>query len=225
MASSNGHHFERAILYARVSTEEQATSGYSLAQQIEALREHATREGYEVLEEVTDPGHSGASLARPGIDRVRDLVAEGGVSVVLAQDRDRFAREPAYHYLLKKEFEARGCKIRALNDRGDESPEGELADGVIDQIAKFERAKFVERSRRGKMRKAREGRAITATPAYGFRFNEAKDGLLVYESEMLVVERIFRRQPRDSGLGPCSPASTPKVCRPRRRTSVGLSGA
>ena len=83
---------KRAILYARVSTDEQARSGYSLAQQLEALREYASREGYEVLEEVQDPGQSGASLGRPGLDWVRDLVAAGGVSVVLAQDRDRFAR-------------------------------------------------------------------------------------------------------------------------------------
>jgi site-specific DNA recombinase len=199
MPSTNGHRSKTAILYARVSTDEQARSGYSLAQQMEALKDYATREGYEVLEEVVDPGQSGASLARPGIDRVRDLVAAGGVSVVLAQDRDRFAREPIYHYLLRQEFEKCGCKIRALNDRGDDSPEGELTDGILDQLAKFERAKLIERSRRGKMRKAREGRAVTATPAYGFRFNEAKDGLLVYESEMLVVEKIFRMA--TEGLG------------------------
>ena len=89
MPSTNGHGSKkRAILYARVSTDEQARSGYSLAQQMEALREHAVREGYEVCEEIVDPGQSGASLERPGMDRVRDLVADGGVSVVLAQDRD-----------------------------------------------------------------------------------------------------------------------------------------
>src|SRR5215204_6513197 len=104
MPNTNGHGPKRAILYARVSTDEQARSGYSLAQQIEALRAHAAREGYEVLEEVVNPGQSGASLERPGIDRVRDLVASGGVSVVLAQDRDRFAREPAYLYLLREEL-------------------------------------------------------------------------------------------------------------------------
>ena len=102
MPSTNRHAQKRAILYARVSTEEQARSGYSLAQQIEALRAYAAGEGYEVLEEVLDPGQSGANLARPGMDRVRDLVQAGGVFVVLAQDRDRLAREPAYHYLLKK---------------------------------------------------------------------------------------------------------------------------
>ncbi len=84
MPSTNGQGPRRAVLYARVSTDEQARSGYSLAQQMEALREHAEREGYEVLEEVSDPGQSGASLERPGMDRVRDLVTGGGVTVVLA---------------------------------------------------------------------------------------------------------------------------------------------
>ena len=152
MPSTNGHGLKRAILYARVSTDEQARSGCSLAQQLEALREYAACEGYEVLEEVSDPGQSGASLQRPGMDRARDLVAAGGVSVVLAQDRDRFSREPAYHYLLRREFEEHGTKMRALNDRGDESPEGELTDGILDQLAKYERAKTAERRSRSRTR-------------------------------------------------------------------------
>jgi site-specific DNA recombinase len=80
------------------------------------LRDYAARKGYEIIEEVSDPGQSGASLERPGMDRARDLVTAGGISMVLAQDRDRFAREPAYHYLLRKEFEDHGTKLRSLND-------------------------------------------------------------------------------------------------------------
>src|SRR3712207_2840098 len=118
--------------------------------------------------------------------------SEGGVSVVLAQDRDRFSREPAYHYLLRREFEEHGTKIRALNDRGDESPEGELTDGILDQLAKFERAKTMERSRRGKLRKARQGRIVAGhRPHYGFRYNATRDGYEVDEAEMRVVRRIF----------------------------------
>jgi site-specific DNA recombinase len=193
MPSTNGHGPKRAILYARVSTDEQARSGYSLAQQLEALREYAAREGYEVLEEVQDPGQSGASLERPGMDRVRDLVAAGGVSVVLAQDRDRFAREPAYHYLLRREFEEYGTRLRALNDRGDDSPEGELTDGILDQLAKYERAKFTEKSRRGKLRKAREGKIVaTKMPHYGFKHNASRDAYVVDEATMPIVRQIFQ---------------------------------
>src|SRR3954464_10470171 len=193
MPDTNGHGPKQAILYVRVSTDEQARSGYSLAQQIEALREHASREGNEVLEEVPDPGQSGASLERPGMDRVRDLVAAGGVSVVLAQDRDRFAREPAYYYLLRREFEEHGTKLRALNDRGDDTPEGELTDGILDQLAKFERAKTAERTRRGRLRKAGEGKVVAGrSPRYGFKLNASRDGYEVDEEKMRVVRRIFR---------------------------------
>jgi site-specific DNA recombinase len=192
MTSTNGHGPKWAILYARVSTDEQARTGFSLAQQLEALREYATREGYEVLEEVTDPGQSEASLARPGLDRVRDLVAAGGVSIVLAQDRDRFAREPAYIYLLKKEFEEHEARLRSLNDRGDDSPEGQLTDDVLDVLAKFERAKTAERTRRGKLRKAREGKILAGRRVtYGFKLSEERDAYIVDEKRMQVIRRIF----------------------------------
>jgi site-specific DNA recombinase len=193
MPNTDGHSSKLVVLYARVSTGEQASSGYSLAQQLEALREYAADEGYEILEEVTDPGQSGVSLARPGLDRVRDLVSGDGVSVVLAQNRDRFSREPAYSYLLKLEFEEYGCKMMALNDRGDDSPEGQLHDGIVDQVAKYERAKTAERTRRGKLQKARGGKVIAGhTPKFGFRYNRTRDGYEVDETTMPIVKRVFR---------------------------------
>jgi len=199
--TTNGHGPRRAILYARVSTDEQARSGYSLSQQLEALREYAAREGYEILDEITDPGKSGATLDRPGLDRLRDLVASGGVSAVLAQDRDRFAREPAYLWVLREELSEHGCKLHALNDRGDDSPEGTLTDGILDQLAKYERAKVAERTRRGLLQKAREGKVIKGPKAnFGFRFNETDDGLVIYEPEMRIVEKIFSMAA--SGMGP-----------------------
>src|ERR687889_797435 len=198
---ANGRVPKRAILYARVSTNEQARNGYSLSQQLKALREYAAREGYEIVEEITDPGRTGATLDRPGLDRMRNLVATGGVSVVLAQDRDRFAREPALGWILREELAKYGCKLRALNDHGNDSPEGMLTDGILDQLAKYERAKIAERTRRGLLQKAREGKVIKGPKAnYGFRFNETDDGLVIHEPEMRIVEKIFSMAA--SGMGP-----------------------
>jgi site-specific DNA recombinase len=139
------------------------------------------------------------------MDHVRDLVAAGGVSAVLAQDRDRFAREPAYHYLLRREFEEHGTKIRALNDRGDGSPEGELTDGILDQLAKFERAKVTERTRRGKLQKARQGKVVAGPrPNFGFKYNASRDNYVVDEEQMRIIKRIFREVGvRDE---PCTPS-------------------
>jgi site-specific DNA recombinase len=86
-----------------------------------------------------------------------------------------------------------GCKLRALNDRGDDSPEGQLTDGILDQIARFERLKIAERSRRGKLRKVREGKLLAPpTTRYGFKLNAGRDAYEVDEAEMEVIRRIFR---------------------------------
>jgi site-specific DNA recombinase len=112
--------------------------------------------------------------------------------LVLAQDRDRFAREPAYHFFLRCEFAVHGTKMRALNDRGDESPEGELTDGILDQLGKYERLKIAERSKRGIIRKTREGKIVGGgRPNYGYAFNENRDGYVEDGLKMTVVREIF----------------------------------
>jgi site-specific DNA recombinase len=68
MPSTNGHGPRRAILYTRVSGEEQKKKGYTLSDQRDALREWAAEEGYEILEEVEDSAWSGGFLTRPGLD-------------------------------------------------------------------------------------------------------------------------------------------------------------
>jgi site-specific DNA recombinase len=179
----------QAILYIRVSTDEQAISGFSLRQQAEALRLYCKENNIEIVAEFEDRA-SGASLDRPGLDALRDVVAGGGIDLVLSQDRDRFSREPAYHFLLRQEFEEHGTKMRSLNDRGDDSPEGQLTDGMLDQLAKYERAKTAERTRRGKMRKAQEGKVVgTGKPPYGFLY--ADDHYHIDPERMPYVHMIF----------------------------------
>jgi site-specific DNA recombinase len=192
MPSTNGHGPKRAILYTRVSGEEQAKKGYSLADQLDALRDWCYKNGHEVIEEVQDRGFSGAYLERPGLDRVREMVAGGGVNAVVVLFRDRIARG-VYAQLLSEEFRDHGARLVALNSRGDDSPDGELGDNILDVIAAWERKKIAERMNRGKRRKAKEGKVVAGPrPNYGFRFNERRDGYLVDEDKMPVIRRIFR---------------------------------
>jgi DNA invertase Pin-like site-specific DNA recombinase len=58
MPSTNGHGPKRTVLYARVSTDEQVRSGFSLAQQLEALRQYTAQKGYEVLERSPTPARA-----------------------------------------------------------------------------------------------------------------------------------------------------------------------
>src|SRR5918992_3786462 len=179
----------KAALYCRVSTEEQASSGFSLRQQLEALRRYCKDHDIEVVGEFQDTS-SGANLDRPGLDALRDRISLGGVELVLCQDRDRISRQPAHVYILREELQEYGTTLRSLNDRGDDSPEGALHDGILDQLAKFERAKTAERTRRGKLRKAQEGKVVgTGKPPYGFRY--ADDHYLIDPERMPYVHMIF----------------------------------
>jgi site-specific DNA recombinase len=191
MTDTNGHGPRRAILYARVSGEEQAKKGYSLADQLDALRDWCSRNDYEIIDEVQDGGFSGAYLERPGLDRVREMVTAGRVDAVVVLFRDRIARG-VHAQLPSEEFREYGARLVALNSRGDDSPDGELGDNILDVIAAWERKKIAERMNRGKRRKAREGKVVAGPrPNYGFRFNERRDGYLVDEDKMVVVRQIF----------------------------------
>src|SRR5215217_2333100 len=151
----------KAILYARVSTRAQAGEDrFSLPQQLHALREYAEENVLEVVEEIADPGFSGATLERPGLDRVRDLVAGGGISVVLAQDGDRFSREIWHYGYLAAEFEEYGTKLRALDDRDDGTPEGKFFADMHRGMKKLEREYIKRRTQRGRLQRARQGNVI-----------------------------------------------------------------
>ena len=191
MPSTNGHGPQKAVLYARVSSDDQVR-GYSLDQQIGALREWAVREGYAVREEVRDEGWSGAYLERPGLDRVRDLVEAGGVGVVVAQDADRITREPSHRAFLDEEFERFGTRLMALDDWGDDSHEGELLKYLKGWVSKGERLKIAERSRRGRRQKALRGETVGHLVApLGFVYTPDRKALVVDPQRMPTVKWIF----------------------------------
>jgi DNA invertase Pin-like site-specific DNA recombinase len=76
-----------------------------------------------------------------------------------------------------------------------------LTDGILDQLAKRERAKVAERTHRGLMQKAREGKVIKGPKAnYDYEFNDTEDSLLLHQPEMRIVEKIFKMAA--SGIGP-----------------------
>jgi DNA invertase Pin-like site-specific DNA recombinase len=135
------------------------------------------------------------------VGRARDLVETGEVSVVLAQDADRITREPIHRALLDEEAAKHGARIVALDDWGDDSHEGQLLKFMKGWVSKGERLKTAERTRRGSLRKVREGKLIRSRiPNYGFGYDESGDHYLVDEEKMRVVRRIFDEVARGASL-------------------------
>jgi site-specific DNA recombinase len=181
----------KAALYCRVSTEEQGNKGYSLRQQLEALREYCQQHEYEIVGEFEDRV-SGAYLNRPGLDTLRDLVADGGVDIVLAQDADRITRDPGHRAYLDNELTSRGTRLEALDDWGDDSHPGQLLTYLRGWVSQGERLKIAERSRRSRAQKARDGMVPGSGPApCGFRYDRDKRTHVIDEEKIVWVRKIF----------------------------------
>ena len=186
-----------AAIYARVSSEQQREQ-HTIASQTAALIEFAKSRSLEVPTEwvFEDEGFSGATLERPGLERVRDLAAEGQIQVVLAYAPDRLSRKYAYQVLLIEEFAKQGVETQFVNAPQGTSAEDQLLVQFQGMIAEYERAQILERSRRGKRHRARAGEVSVLSGApYGYRYIRKTDQALaayrVIDAEASVVQRVY----------------------------------
>jgi len=188
----------RCALYARVSSEAQ-TSDNTIASQISALQEHIAAAGFmlEPDDSYVDDGYSGSSLLRPALERLRDAVAAGHVDHLYVHAPDRLARRYAHQALLIDEFRRAGVAIVFLNRPIGGTAEDDLLLQVQGVIAEYERAKILERSRRGRRHAARSGSvsALTGAP-FGYRYVSRDQGggvarFEVVEAEAHIVRLIF----------------------------------
>lgn len=140
----------QVAIYARVSSEQQAEA-HTIASQVAALQERVAADGLPLSTAMhfLDEGSSGATLVRPALERLRDVVAAGTVDRLYVHSPDRLARNYAYQVLLVEEFRRAGVEILFLNRALGQSPEDDLLLQVQGMIAEYERAKIIERHRRG----------------------------------------------------------------------------
>ena len=185
-------------IYARISSRQQADEG-TIESQLAALRQRVEQDGVLLAEELTfvDLGYSGANLIRPGLDRLRDVVAMKGLDRLYVLSPDRLARKYAYQVLLVDEFQRTGVEVVFLNRELRQTPEDELLLQVQGMIAEYERAKILERSRRGKRHAAQTDQVSVLSGApYGYRYitKDEGSGHARYEivaEEARMVRKIF----------------------------------
>ena len=187
-----------AAIYARVSSDKQREKN-TIASQTEALI-FARRRGFQVPDEwvFEDEGYSGATLERPGLERVRDLAAEGQVDAVLVYAADRLSRKYAYQILLIEELARHGVETVFLQAPQTATAEDQLLLQFQGMIAEYERAQILERSRRGKRHRARQGQiSVLSGAPYGYRYVRKSDDAVAYyeilEAEASVVRLVYDR--------------------------------
>src|SRR5215470_13142382 len=185
-----------AVIYARVSSDKQKDEN-TIASQTAALREFAQQHGFAVPDEwvIEDEGYSGATLIRPGLEKVRDLAAEGQIDAVLVYSPDRLSRKYAYQVLLLEELARNDVRTLFVKAPQTTTPEDQLLVQFQGMIAEYERAQILERSRRGKRHRAMQGvvNVLCGAP-YGYRYIRKSDrGPAAYEI-IEVITRLLNAQ-------------------------------
>jgi site-specific DNA recombinase len=188
---------KNAAIYARVSSERQKEE-HTIASQTAALKEWAPTQQCLVSPDCIfeDEGYSGATLQRPGLERMRDLAAEGQLDIILAYAPDRLSRKYAYQVLLIEEFNRLGVDVVFLRSPQAQTPEDQLLLQFQGMIAEYERAQIAERTRRGKRHRAKAGSVNVLSGApYGYRYQRKTETADAYyqvlESQATVVRKVF----------------------------------
>ena len=203
---------ERALIYARVSSDEQAEAGYGLSVQIARCREYAERKGYtlvgpgfanvtgEIRTGVYQEDYTGRTAFRPAMNALLDDIEAFGVKHVIVHRTDRLGRLLLVQELLEKEVKDRGAYITYVSLPVDTSTDsGEtvrLMLGLIDQI---DYKNIIRRLHEHRIEAVKQGSVVVARPPYGYRVVEERNQggkkilrrLEINEDEAQVVRQIF----------------------------------
>src|SRR6266571_4096333 len=187
----------RTAVYARVSTARQAQA-QTIEQQLDRLRASVAERGWVLDEQhvYRDDGYSGASLGRPGLDRLRDHAALAELDVVVVTEPDRLARNYVHQVLLIDELAGYGCRVEFLDRPMSADPHDQLLLQIRGAVAEYERTLITERMRRGRQARLRAGTLLPWTrPPFGCRLDpdRPRDAAAVRTEpgEAVLVAQLF----------------------------------
>ncbi|KKW19646.1 MAG: Site-specific recombinase [Parcubacteria group bacterium GW2011_GWA2_51_10] len=184
-----------AALYARVSTDMQKEEG-TIKSQLFELRQQISRDGHTLTKEYVDDGWSGGRMDRPALDQLRQDVRANVFDMIYFHAADRIARDIEYQRIIIAELLKYGKQIVINGKEYEQTPEGKMMLTMLGLFAEYEKAKFAERSVRGRRHKVRQGIPATGgNVPYGYALVSKTDNkpqhIIVNEERAAVVRWIY----------------------------------
>ncbi len=158
---------KKVALYCRVSTEKQEEQK-TIKSQIAELREIC--KNFEIVEEYLDNGYSGESLDRPSLDCLRRDVKKGLFEAVYVHSVDRLSRNLYQQGIIVEEFKKANIEIFIGDKPISDTPEGRFMFNVLGATAEYEKERILERTRRGRIFKAKQKGIVGSTPPFGYDY-------------------------------------------------------
>jgi site-specific DNA recombinase len=180
----------RAAIYARVSTEDQAKEGFSIAAQVKRLNAYCKARGWIVAGEYVDEGHSGRSIERPAYKAMMSEIDKWDVLVVLKMDR--IHRNSINFTFMMNALKDAGKEFNSMQESFDTTTAmGRFVMDIIQRIAQLESEQIGERVKVGMTQKAKKGKGLLGFPApYGYAWEG--HNLVQVPGEAAVVQQIYK---------------------------------
>jgi DNA invertase Pin-like site-specific DNA recombinase len=186
---------QRAAVYIRVSTEEQAMEGYSLDAQRKILEDFCISENWSIVKIYADEGYSGRKTNRPAYQEMMSEMDQWDVLLVMKMDR--IHRNSRNFMAMMETLQRNGKQFASFADKLDTSNAlGRFTTDIMQRIAQLESEQTGERTYMGMREKAEtldrktEGkRTMGFTPPFGYTLEDGK--LKEVPEELSVVSEIF----------------------------------
>jgi site-specific DNA recombinase len=158
----------RAAIYARYSSDNQRDE--SIDAQVRLCKEHIRREGYILTEIYADEAVTGTTDDRAQFQQMMSDAKEGMFDVVVVDAVDRFSRDKydsaLYKRDLRKKYE---IKIEYASQRIDDSPEGQMMEGMLESVAQYHSANLARETMKGLTENALRGWHTGGIPPFGLK--------------------------------------------------------
>ena len=166
---------KKVVIYARVSTERQEEQK-TIESQVAELREICSKQGVHIVKEYKDNGWSGETLDRPALDQLRIDASNKVFERVYFHSNDRLSRNLTNQAIIVEELGKKEIEVFFYDKPIADTPEGKFLFQVLGAASEFEKAKILERTRRGRLYKAKRGIVVGNIPPFGYKYIKKIDG-------------------------------------------------
>ena len=189
---------KKACVYTRVSTQEQANEGYSIEEQERMCKAAIESKGWRYVGTFSDPGISGRTMNRPGLQDMFSEINKGNVEAVVIYKLDRLSRKQRDTMTIIEDiFLKNDIALVSLNETLDTStPWGRAMIGILSSFNQMESENIQVRTAMGREAKANSGGYAGGKPPIGYK---AENGNLVIVPEEAEIVRLVFQLRKDGG--------------------------
>jgi site-specific DNA recombinase len=177
-----------AAAYCRVSTEEQASEGFSLPAQINEIGQYCQKNNVQLYKVYKDEGVSGTKEMRPAFQEMIKDAEKGLFNIILVHRFDRFARRIELSHKIKSRLKKANVNVISITEPIEDSPIGFFQEGLLELLAEYFIRNLSKEIKKGKNERASQG-LHNGNLSYGYKFKNGE--VYLDETEAEIVRKIF----------------------------------